>query len=96
MKVFTFEVGQSYTLADIPDSHRDLLMSCHHSGACDSDVQSAATLFAVDDPDGLRRYLREFGAWDADELADDPANLQRLIWLGAGDIQERGEMYIGI
>ena len=30
--------------------------------------------------------LREYGAWDAEELADHEQNLQRLLWSLAGDI----------
>ena len=30
--------------------------------------------------------LREYGAWDDEELADHEQNLQRLLWSLAGDI----------
>lgn len=93
--VFTLQVGRSYTLADIPESHRDALTACYHSGRCDADVEAARPLFAIDDAEGLRRHLAEYGAWDAEELADDAANLGRLLWFMAGDIQDRGEAYIG-
>lgn len=67
---------------------------CHHSGSCDSDVE-----FWVEDPDVvaefdkigpevLREELREYGAWDEDELADDGDNRRRILWLAAGNIQD--------
>jgi hypothetical protein len=36
----------------------------------------------------LRRTLKEYGAWDATELADHDQNLQRILWLAAGDISD--------
>jgi hypothetical protein len=33
--------------------------------------------------------LREYGAWDSDELADHAQNLQRLLWIACGDIAEQ-------
>lgn len=35
------------------------------------------------DPATVQDELREFGAWDADELADHDANLDRLLWTAA-------------
>lgn len=95
-KVFTIETGRIYTAKDIPAWHRTLLMSCHHSGACDQDVKEAAPYFAVNNPDALRDWLKEFGAWDQAELSNDADNLNRLLWLAAGDLHEQGEFYIGI
>lgn len=39
-------------------------------------------------PAAIRAELRESGAWDNDELADDDANWQRLIWIAAGNIND--------
>lgn len=36
----------------------------------------------------LRAELREYGAWDDDELMDDEANHKRILWLSACDIRE--------
>lgn len=38
----------------------------------------------------VREHLKGYGAWDAPELANHPANLGRLIWLWAGDCKELG------
>ena len=39
-------------------------------------------------PDLIRQELKEYGAWEEEELADDDANWQRILWLGANDIVE--------
>jgi len=68
--------------------------SMSHSGQCGADVNTgrecpslAAQLAAVD-PAALRAELKEYGAWDADELSDHNANLDRILWIAACDIQE--------
>ena len=40
------------------------------------------------DPEALRKELRECGAWSDEELADHKQNLQRILWIAAGDIVE--------
>lgn len=68
--------------------------SASHQGQCDADVQALskvphiAAQLAEIDPDLLRSELKEYGAWDAEELADHDQNLQRLLWSMAGDIVE--------
>lgn len=68
--------------------------SASHQGQCDDDVRAlsqapdiARQLSAID-PAALRAELRGYGAWDETELADHPQNLQRVLWLAAGDIVE--------
>lgn len=39
-------------------------------------------------PDRVRAELADFGAWDAEELADDDANWRRLVWSAAWNIAE--------
>lgn len=39
-------------------------------------------------PDAIRAELKEYGAWDADELADDEANRRRIVWCAAWNIAE--------
>lgn len=63
-------------------------------GPRDDDVEAAllepyiAAQLETVDPDALRRHLREFGAWDDDELADHDANLARLLWTACCDLGE--------
>jgi hypothetical protein len=73
---------------DIPP---DAVADCSHIGACDDDVAHWARKIVRPDeltPDALRLELKEYGAWDANELADDDQNWQRLIWIAAGNIKE--------
>lgn len=67
---------------------------CSHSGSCDDDVLRVSELPYVKkqtaklDPEQLRKELSEYGAWDDDELQDHQQNIQRWIWISAGDITE--------
>lgn len=66
--------------------------SATHPGQCDDDVKvlsgasDIAAQLAALDPAIVRRELAEYGAWDDAELADHAQNLQRLLWLAAGQI----------
>ena len=40
-------------------------------------------------PHAVRAALAEYGAWDDEELEDDAANIERILWLAAHDIRER-------
>jgi hypothetical protein len=71
---------------DLPD---EAVADCSHQGDCDGDVaywEPHITIEAT--PDQIRAELREYGAWDADELADDEANRRRIIWCAACNIKE--------
>ena len=74
---------------------------CAHQGECLPEVQETmgldwmASQLARVDPDDLRRELYEHGAWDADDLADHEANLERLVWIAANDVAEDPETYEG-
>jgi hypothetical protein len=65
-----------------------------HQSQCDEDVLAlskvpyiAKQLDAIE-PALLVSELREYGAWDEDELADHRQNLQRILWLACNDIKE--------
>jgi hypothetical protein len=57
------------------------------SWPCLSNRKIRAQLERID-PKVLRDELREYGAWDDQELADHGQNLQRILWIAAGDIVE--------
>ena len=65
---------------------------CGHAGSCDDDVKALskhpkiARQLRKIDPQLLASELREYGAWDDDELADHGQNLQRLLWIACGYI----------
>jgi hypothetical protein len=69
--------------------------SASHSGDCDEDtrelskVPAIAEQLAKIDAAVLSAELKEYGAWDTDELADHEQNLQRILWLAACDITEQ-------
>lgn len=68
--------------------------SVSHQGPCDDDVRELARVPAIQaqldaiGPVLLAAELKEYGAWDSDELADHKQNLQRILWLAGGDIKE--------
>jgi hypothetical protein len=69
--------------------------SASHPGPCDDDVrflvESIPNIRRQLDrigADKLRAELREYGAWDETELADDEQNRHRIVWLAAGNISE--------
>lgn len=39
-------------------------------------------------PDSIRAELKEYGAWDKEELADDAANRARIVWQAAWNIAD--------
>ena len=72
---------------------------CAHQGDCLPLVRETvgldwmASQLAKIDPDVLRSELSEYGAWDSDELSDHDDNLERLVWLAAGDVAEEPATY---
>ncbi len=40
-------------------------------------------------PCQLTKELKEYGAWDSEELKDHQENIKRWLWISAGDIAER-------
>ena len=68
----------------------DAINDCSHSGSCDADVeywQSRINLSHIPD-EALRAELKEYGAWDSEELKDREANERRIIWIAASNIQD--------
>jgi hypothetical protein len=68
--------------------------SASHQGQCDDDVQALSNNRKIRrqleriDTVALRKELAEYGAWDDQELADHEQNIQRILWIAAGDIVE--------
>ena len=68
--------------------------SASHAGQCDSDVaylvadRRIQRQLAKIGTDAIREELKEYGAWDADELADDTQNQHRIVWCAACNIHE--------
>jgi len=72
--------------------------SCSHQGQCDEDCEALAKnpdiakQLDAFGADKLRTALKEYGAWDADELDDNDANRIRVIWSAACDIKENNRL----
>jgi len=65
------------------------VIDCSHSGQCDDDISHWLAKLDLDlDPDKLASELREYGAWDQDELSNHDDNLARILWSAACDLSE--------
>jgi hypothetical protein len=68
--------------------------SCSHQGPCDDDVLALSRVPEIKaqldqiDRRALAAELKQYGAWDAVELADHDQNLQRILWIASGNIAE--------
>src|SRR5688500_1004476 len=71
----------------------------YHQGACDDDVAGLRTDPRIEsqlqalNPQHVREYLREFGAWDDDELSNWESSLDRVLWLACGDCRDEPDIY---
>lgn len=64
-------------------------LTCAHQGDCYDDVLYTLKELNLDiDPYDLKNELREYGAWDEQELSDHDMNLARIVWIAAGNIKE--------
>jgi len=65
-----------------------------HSGDCSNDILLLSNLPVIKrqlnkiDKEILKDELQGYGAWNEDELQDHEENLQRILWLACGDIEE--------
>lgn len=65
-----------------------------HQGQCDesvralSEVPQIARQLRLLRAEDVRLELEEYGAWNSEELADHAQNLQRILWIAAGNIRE--------
>lgn len=65
-----------------------------HSGACDDDIARLRKLPYISRQladlgvESVKNELREYGAWDDDELADHDQNLSRVLWLACSNIRD--------
>ena len=79
------------------DIDMDVADSCSHPGPCDADVAEALEYpeikaqFDKIDPAILAEELKEWGAWDTEELKDHEENKARLLWIACSSIME--ELY---
>ena len=68
--------------------------SASHPGPCDADVTALAKVPKIArqlkkiNPEQLRATLKEYGAYEEKELANHDENLERILWIAAGDISD--------
>jgi hypothetical protein len=78
-------IGVDGITIDIPE---DAVAPCSCSGSNDAAV--AYWVNKIQWPNGcedaLRNHLKEFGAWNHEQLANDHDNRERVLWIAAGDI----------
>lgn len=71
------------------DLPAECVKDCSHSGSCDDDVEYWVGKIEITiPPEQIAAELKEYGAWDAEELEDKEQNIKRLIWIAAGNISE--------
>lgn len=97
MKTTTKKHTAYFNYIDGIEIAEDIARNCSHSGPCDDDVERARLLPEVQaelskiDPEGLRKELKEYGCWTDQQLADHNTNLDRILWIAAGNIMD--ELY---
>lgn len=68
--------------------------SVSHSGKCDNDVAILSQKKYIQrqikalNPEALAKELKEYGAWDENELANHNDNITRILWIAGGDISD--------
>jgi hypothetical protein len=84
MITLTFSMGATL---DVP---AQCVLEQPEQGPCDEHVEYWVSRvdWSQITPGEIRTELAEYGAWDAEELADDDENRQRLLWVGSGSWQE--------
>lgn len=64
----------------------------YHQGQCDEDINELRQVPAIKrqlvklNPEILLNELKEYGAWNDEELCDHDANLSRILWIMCGNI----------
>lgn len=74
-------------LASVP---LECVRDCSAQGSVDAACAywARSPRIAFGDPDDIRADLREYGAWDAEELTDDDANRERILFTACGNYAE--------
>lgn len=78
---------------DLPPNMRDDLIACGGPGEALPAVEYFIDTYTIEH-DPLAPYLKGYGAWNDEDLADEAENLRRAVWLIGCDLYERGEAYL--
>jgi hypothetical protein len=72
----------------------ECVSDCSASGSVDDAVAYWVNKLEFDVPEPqAAKWLKEFGAWNAEELADHEANVRRVLWQACCDIKDQGEWF---
>lgn len=72
----------------------DMLVICGGSGEQSDNVDAVMDAYQITGEFiDCANYLRQYGAWDDNELNDHAENLKRLTWLAGCDLNENGEIH---
>ena len=75
---------------------REDAVTCAHPGPNDGDIEDLLQKPYIQEqvagwsPEDLRATLKDFGAWDEQELQDHEANVRRMLWSACWDIIDDG------
>lgn len=91
-KLITYFNGESGE--EIVKMTLDQAQQCSHQGDCEDDVKANLDKVTwLTDDKGLKRLLKQTGAWDdLDEVSSERLKI-RALWLAAGDISENPKDY---
>jgi folate-binding Fe-S cluster repair protein YgfZ len=73
---------------------KDQALSCSHQGECYDDCKELAKnkvvirQFKKIAKEDIAQELKEYGAWDKEELENNEENIIRILWLAANNIKE--------
>ena len=85
----TITIPFNYGELEIPKA---ALNQCYHQGQCDDDVKEWEPLIDWESQtltsEGIKIELSEYGAWSDDELNDEQANQERILWIAAGNFHD--------
>lgn len=68
-----------------------------HQGRCDAEVKALCATPKMRrqldkiGAEAIAEELKEYGAWNEEELKDAEANRERFVWVAAGNIVEESE-----
>ena len=76
---------------EIPLTQAQIDSVCHPGP---NDAAVAAIEKPQLNPETVRTALREYGAWNSEELADHAANMERIFWVACWDCFDNPEFFI--
>lgn len=77
---------------DIPEN---IALMVPNHGPADSAILATSNMpviakqLATINQDDLKAELKEYGAWDNDELSNHAENIQRILWIACCEIKEQ-------